>query len=415
MSRSAWILAAVCATGLVLGWVVMGLLVHSEGERPPLVQKIQSLPTLRELPRLPPAAERLIDSIESPGGPVWTLWGSASATSSRRPLLCRFDRRSEGGVSAPHCFPVAGDPKLASQAQFALGDHDPILIAPNPSVSLGVEAYQAESGEARVIDETQSTFNVHAEPGIRLIRNFVLTRSTPPQLARISPGEGHYVGPITGFAATRPPALARPAPGDRLESCVTPTGYIQSRLHTARQQAAAQPQQLEVTFITRGEVVATTHGSLPAERALDAPLSCTPTEAIFNWVEPRGRVARLSCSPKGCERSSASLQEIPVDRIVTFAQAGPSLVIVWRDDHGEPLVRLGPLDDFEHSPTAPLWKPSSPGVADAAWRVGATIATGHSLLLFIDQQGLRVIQIAADGSLEALAPGPPTPPEHRDH
>jgi len=57
------------------------------------------------------------------------------------------------------------------------------------------------------------------------------------------------------------------------------------------------------------------------------------------------------------------------------------------------------MDRFGASPTAPLFEA---GPTD--WRLVKVVSTGQSLLVFVQGQALKVMQIHANGTLEALAP-----------
>ena len=113
-------LVGVCGVGLLLGWWLMGVLVGSGNERPPLVPRIQSLPAFAKLPVLAGGKRDFVDSIESPGAPVWVLLGPDPRNPDSLPLVCGFARGAAGAVVAPECTTVARDLRQRFQeAKFA--------------------------------------------------------------------------------------------------------------------------------------------------------------------------------------------------------------------------------------------------------------------------------------------------------
>jgi len=398
MTRSAWLLLGVCALGVVLGWWLMGVMVVSENERPPLIPRIQSLPRFAELPALAAGKRDLVDSLESPGGPVWVLLGPDPARADSSPLVCGFPRGSEGAVIAPECSPVAAELKPHfKEARFAVGGQAPLVVLPTPGAAHGVTALNARSGASVPVAEVPQGLSAHAERGTRRVRAFQL--ASPSRLAQTSPLEASYTGPVSGYAATKAPA---PSPNDTaslVSSCVTPAGYIEAREAAAGATALRSNRTVQIAFYSRGEVIAETTGELPNATVITAPFACDATHGLFTWLNRGGSVSELSCSPDGCTPSTVKQSDIEEANLLALGRAGASVAVLWRDRHGEPLLRLGPMEGFANSPTAPLWKA---GTLD--WQVVKVLSTGQSLLVFIQAQALKVIQIYADGKLEALAP-----------
>jgi hypothetical protein len=211
--------------------------------------------------------------------------------------------------------------------------------------------------------------------------------------------EGYYVGPVTGYANTRPPKVPLGATGS-LATCVTPAGYVHARITPSNQTSKASSDRVEISFVSKGEVVAQVSGSLPGNRAADGTMTCGPSTAIFTYVARDGSLGELSCSPAGCERAGARLRDVEPDQLLMIARIASSTVLVWRDSHQQPLWRLGPVNTFDNSPTAPLW---SSGGADSPWKLSGSLGTGQSLLLFVEGSTSHVVQVFADGSSEALA------------
>jgi hypothetical protein len=160
--------------------------------------------------------------------------------------------------------------------------------------------------------------------------------------------------------------------------------------------------------LAHGEVAASVRGELPATSAVEAPFACQPTAALFTWLNSGGSVSQLACSPEGCVPTTVEQPDIPAERVVSLGQAGDNLIVVWRNERDEPLVRMGRLAEFAHSATAPLWKG---GARPASWELVSAIQTGRSLLLVVKHRGLLALQIHSDGKLEALGPRAQTPSE----
>jgi len=401
MRRSTWLLVGVCALGMLLGWWFMRVMVVSENDRPALVPRIQSLPAFGELPAFATGKRDLVDSLESPGGPLWLLLGPDPASANSSPLVCGFPRGPAGAVLAPECAPVAAElePHFRG-ARFAVGGQAPLVVLPDPSQPHGVRALNARSGAHVAIDAGDAGLSAHAERGTRLVRAFQLEPGSPAKLVQASPREGSYTGPVSGYAATRTPA---PVVGDvagSVASCVTPAGYVQARDEAPAKAAPGSDRPVTVAFYSRGDVIAEITGRLPNSPLLAAPFACDSTHALFTWLNRGGSLSELSCSPDSCTPSTTKQSDIEDDSVLALGRAGSSVVLLWRDAHGEPLVRLGAMSDFAHSPTAPLWKP---GARD--WRVLTAVSTGQSLVVFVQAQSLKAIQIYADGKLEALAAG----------
>ena len=405
MNQTRWILAALCAFGVLLGWWIMGALVRSSSERPSLVARIQSLPPLGQLPNLAGGTPKLIDGLVSPGGPIWLLLESKPEAP---PLLCSFPRESNGGVGAPACSSandaLAG---VASRARLAEAGGAPSVLIPDSAQPHAAKALNAETGLPLNVDASATGLAVAARPGTRIVRRFQLTTlEGRPALSQVSPKEASYTGPVTGFAATHAPPAAPPSPQKAAWTCATPAGYIEARVAEPGEQPETSPA-LEVAFVSRGKVIAKTEGRLPKARGVVAPMACTATAAIFTWFH-QGSLSTLSCSPEGCRRSSVKVEDIPQSGIVALAQAGEATIVIWRDQQKRALVRLGPLTSFTQSPTAPLWQVQ--GESAGNWRLVQVLPTGQSLLLLVqdlDQPaGLKALQIHADGRLESLAPQP---------
>ena len=389
MRRSTWLLAGVCALGVLLGWWFMRVMVVSENERPALVPRIQSLPAFSELPAFAAGKRDLVDSLESPGGPLWVLLGPDPGNAQSSPLVCGFPRGPAGAVLAPECSPVAVElkPHFRS-ARFAVGGQAPLVVLPDPSETHGVRALNARSGARVAIEAGDAGLSAHAERGTRLVRAFQLEPRSTKKLVQASPREGSYVGPVSGYAATLAPApVVGDVPGS-VNSCVTPAGYIQARDEAPATGAPRSDRSVSVTFYSRGDVIAETTGRLPNAPLIAAPFACDATHGLFTWLNRGGSLSELSCSPDSCTPSTTKQSDIEDDSVLGLGRAGSSVVLLWRDAHGEPLVRLGAMNDFAHSPTAPLWKAGS-----REWQV-----------LFVQGQSLKAIQIYADGKLEALAP-----------
>lgn len=403
MNRAPWILAAVCAIGLVLGWWLMGVLVAKPDERPALVQRIPSLPPFAELPSLAKGSHPIIDTLASPGSTVWLLLDRSPQGSPA--LVCGFPRRSAGDVDAPRCFHPA--PALATrvgQARFAFGGSEPIVILPDSESPVGAVALNARTGDSSKVVREGSLLSVDTDRGTRLVRHFEVSRSGA--LVQQSPSEGAYVGPVSGYAATRAPTLEPGDTPERTSSCITPAGYIQAHRATAIRGAAgpAARRAVEVRFYSRGDRVATSSGLLPANPLIEAEFACKPTSALFTWLEATGSLSQLACSPEDCEPKTVEQTDLAKIEPLSLALAGDSIVVLWRDRTGVPLIRLGPLAGFARSPTAPLWKAAPPRGREPNFTLARTIATGRSLIVLVQAADLKAIQIHADGKLEALAP-----------
>lgn len=399
MKSAAWLLACVCALGVLLGWWFMRVAVVSENERPPLIPRIQSLPAFEELPALAAGKRDLVDSLESPGGPVWVLLGPDPARADSVPLVCGFARGPAGAVVAPECSPVArGLEQHLRSARFAVGGQTPLVVLPEPGASPGVSALNARSGERVPLEQLPESVSARAERGTRLVRAFRL--ESPSRVVQTSPSEASYTGPVSGYAATRAPTPLASDTGASVSSCVTPAGYVQAREEAPATGALRSDREVRVAFYSRGDMIAETTGRLPNATAIAAPFACDATHGLFTWLNSGGNLSELSCSPERCTPSTAKQSDIDAERVVALGRAGSSIVVLWRDARGQPLVRLGPMASFAHSPTAPLWKAGA-----TEWQLVKAVSAGQSLLLFIQGQALKVIQIHADGKLEALAPG----------
>lgn len=398
MRRSSWLLVGVSALGVLLGWWVMGALALSENERPPLIPRIQSLPAFQELPALATGKRDLVDSLESPGASLWILLGPDPTRGDSLPLVCGFPRGPEGAVLAPECSPVAPELRAHfSNARFAVGGQAPVVVLPAPDADEGVRALNARSGESVPIDRLPEGLAARAEPGTRLVRTFRLDSAS--RVAQISPSEGSYTGPVSGYAATRMPAVL---PGDdstSVSSCVTPAGYIQARDASPRRGALGSDRSVNVAFYSRGEKIAESSGRLPNDTVIAAPFACDATHGLFTWLGRGGSLSELSCSAKDCTPTTSKQPDIDDTNVLGLGRAGASVVLLWRGAQGAPLVRLGPMADFAHSPSAPLWKSGS-----GDWQLVKLLSAGQSLLVLIQGDGLKAIQIHADGKLEALAP-----------
>ena len=144
MTRSAWLLAGVCAVGVALGWWLMGTLVLSENDRPPLIPRIQSLPSFTELPVLAAGKRDLVDSLESPGGPLWLLLGPDPARAESTPLICGFPRAANGAIAAPECSSVARELQAhVRSARLGVGGQAPLVVLPAAGASHGATALNA--------------------------------------------------------------------------------------------------------------------------------------------------------------------------------------------------------------------------------------------------------------------------------
>lgn len=400
MRRSTWLLAGVCTLGVLLGWWFMRVMVVSENDRPALVPRIQSLPAFSELPALAAGKRDLVDSLESPGGPLWVLLGPDPENGNSSPLVCGFPRGPAGAVLAPECSPVAAElkPHFRS-ARFAVGGQAPIVVLPDPSQAHGVRGLNARSGAPVAIEAGDAGLSAHAERGTRLVRAFQLEPGSPKKLVQASPREGSYTGPVSGYAATRAPApVVGDVPGS-VSSCVTPAGYIQARDEAPATGAPRSDRPVTVAFYSRGDVIAEVTGRLPNAPLSAAPFACDATHGLFTWLNRGGSLSELSCSPDSCTPSTTKQSDVDDESVLGLGRAGSSVVLLWRDAHGEPLVRLGAMNDFAHSPTAPLWKAGS-----REWQLLGLVSTGQSLVVFVQGQSLKAIQIYADGKLEALAP-----------
>lgn len=398
MTRSVWMLVGVCGLGALLGWWLMGVLVGSGNERPALVPRIQSLPEFTKLPALAPGKRDFVDSIESPGATVWVLLGPNAKNPDSLALVCGFARGPAGAVVAPKCTPVA--PELRRQfreAKFAAGGQEPLVLVPDPTAPQGVHALNARSGKGIPIESMAGGVGAQVERGTRLVRAFRLAPGSPSRLEQLSPVEGTYAGPVSGYAATKTPPLL--PGGTSVSSCVTPAGYIQVHQDVPGVPALRPQRPIQIAFFSRGEVIAETSGQLPSTVVVDAPFACDATHALFTWLNAGGSLSELRCSPDGCAPTTVKQKDVADDAVLALARAGSSVVLLWRDKAGQPLVRLGPMDRFGASPTAPLFEA---GPND--WQLVKVVNTGQSLLVFLQGQALKVIQIHADGRLEALAP-----------
>lgn len=403
MTPTRWVLAALCAAGVLFGWWIMAALVESPPERPALVARIRSLPPLAQLPPVARGTPKLIDSLVSPAGPVWLLFESDPKAP---PLLCKFPRESNGGVGAPLCKSAHRELSgLASRARLAEAGTPGVLV-PGATAADGVRGLDAETGKPLSVKSAETGLTVDATPGTRLVRSFQQTLEAGlPALQQVSPKEAIYTGPLTGFAATHPP----PAAPSRSESedwtCATPAGYIEARLATKQAPSDGSSANIEVAFVSRGKVIAETRGRLPVDRGFVAPMACTATAAVFTWFH-RGSLSELRCSPDGCQRARVEVGDIPEASLVALALAGDNTIVVWRDKQERALVRLGPLASFGQSPTAPLWQPQQSKAT--GWRLLRALPTGQSLLLFVqalgDPASVKALQIHADGRLQSLAP-----------
>ncbi|HEU5073368.1 MAG TPA: hypothetical protein VFU02_04335 [Polyangiaceae bacterium] len=398
MRRSAWLLVGVCALGVALGWWLMGVLAVSENDRPPLIPRIQSLPALPELPSLATGRRDPIDTLESPGGPVWLLLGPDPARADSLPLVCGFPRGTNGAIRAPECSAVAPElrPHFRS-ARFAVGGQTPLMLRPAPDAPHGVVALNARSGEPVPIDARPEGISARAERGTRLVRSFRL--DAQKRLVQTSPTEASYTGPVSGYAATRTPAVLASDATANASSCVTPAGYVQAREELPGAGALRSDRAVHVAFYSRGDAIAQTKSRLPNSPVFTAPFACDATHGLFTWLNRGGDLSELSCSPESCVPTNVKQSDVDAENVLALGRAGSSVVLIWRDARGQPLVRLGPIASFAHSPTAPLWKPASPD-----WQLVKVVSAGQSLLILIQGQTLKAIQIHADGKLEALAP-----------
>jgi hypothetical protein len=258
-------------------------------------------------------------------------------------------------------------------------------------------ALNARSGKGIPTEPLGAGVGARVERGTRLVRAFRLAPGAPNRLEQLSPVEGSYAGPVSGYAATKTPPLL-PA-GMSVSSCVTPAGYVQAH-HEVPGVPALRPQRpVQIAFFSRGEVIAETSGQLPGTVVLDAPFACDATHALFTWLNTGGSLSQLSCSPDGCTPTTVKQRDVLDDHVLALARAGSSVVLLWRDKAGQALVRLGPMDSFGASPTAPLFE-----AGPSEWQLVKLVSTGQSVLVFLQGQALKVVQIHADGRLEALAP-----------
>jgi len=130
-------------------------------------------------------------------------------------------------VVAPECTTVAPDLRLRfREAKFAAGGQEPIVLLPDSAAPQGVLALNARSGKAVPTEPLGNGFGARVERGTRLVRAFRVAPGAPTRLEQISPIEGSYTGPVSGYAATKTPPLL---PGGSMSSCVTPAGYVQAR------------------------------------------------------------------------------------------------------------------------------------------------------------------------------------------
>ncbi|HEY6728626.1 MAG TPA: hypothetical protein VI197_31660, partial [Polyangiaceae bacterium] len=332
------------------------------------------------------------------GGPVWLLLGPDAARPDSAPLVCGFARGPAGALVAPECSPIARElAERFKSARLAVGGQAPLVVLPEPSSSHGVAALNARSGEPVPIDPLFDGVTARAERGTRLVRTFRVESSR--QLVQTGPSEASYVGPVSGYAATRaPPPLASDSPTSS-SSCVTPAGYVQAREQASSTGALRPDREVNVGFFSRGEQIAEVTGRLPNTPAIVAPFACDATHGLFTWLSKGSDLTELSCSPDGCTPSTTKQSDIDAERVIALGRAGSSIVLLWRDARGQPLVRLGPMASYAHSPSAPLWKAGS-----TEWQLVKAVSAGQSLLLLIQAQSLKAIQIHADGKLEALSP-----------
>ena len=395
MTRSTWAMLALCATGLAFGWWLMGTLAQTGDTRPPLVQRIPSLPAARELPPLGNAKQALLDTITSPGGSVWALLGDGSKNT-----LCEFPRQNEGGVGQPHCRALHR--KLTGAGwRLVTPALDPVLMAPRSSEPLGVVAMTGLGGHSIQVRRTPGgALSVEAPRGSRLVRSFRESPNpnTSSRLEQASPGEGVYVGPITGFAATHPVPVS--GPPDSVAVCTTPAGDIEVSRASVGPPSLRTAEDLEIQFWSKGEAFARTSGMLQGARLLDAPLSCGPRDVYLTWLGADGSLHETSCGVTGCEHSKAALPDVPKQNVLALARVGDNTAIIWQDKTGQALVRLGSLARFSRAPTAPLFA----GARTKDLRISASVGTGQSLLLFLELPELKVVQLFSDGKLAALAP-----------
>lgn len=383
--------------GLALGWWLMGTLSNSGSEPPSLVQKIPSLPTVAELEPLAKGPFTLVDSIEAPAGSVWLLLQPTPGNSSGQPLVCGFARRSPGGVEPPRCRPVAAALRAHTQvARFGFGGDQPVVLLPKNGA---VTAWNAWTGESHEVERGPAGLRPKVHAGTRLVRSFEVADGRTA-LLRTTAREGSYVGPLAGYAPTRPPEAPSHAP-EASWSCATPAGYVLATLLAPERAAPRALSRLEFSFVSRGDVLATNAGHVPVTRVFDAPLACEATRGLFTWLDASGALKRLSCSPERCQTTSAKLTDVPVDSVVAVGQIEKLTAVVWRDKQQRPLVRLGALASFSTSPTAPIWKQTA---QDPDWQLLGSVNTGRSLLLVFQLDDPIVVQIGADGTLENLGP-----------
>ena len=102
----------------------------------------------------------------------------------------------------------------------------------------------------------------------------------------------------------------------------------------------------------------------------------------------------------GCDHTSTTLSDVPKSRVRALARVGDNTAVIWQDEQGRPLVRLGRVERFTQAPTAPLFE----GPAPRRFEVSASLSTGHSWLLFVKLPELKLIQLYSDGKLQALSP-----------
>src|SRR5690606_10537431 len=168
-----------------------------------------------------------------------------------------------------------------------------------------------------------------AQPGTRRVRSFRLSSAGPraSELVQTSPDEGHYVGPVTAFAAGQQPPPRPPGMHEQTWSCATPAGYVLARLPAPSSSPALRQLGVTVSFVSRAEVIAQTSGQPPAARTAVAPMTCGPTSALFTSLTDRS-LTQVSCSPEGCRRKDVSLDDIEAEQVLGLGQAGDSSVVL---------------------------------------------------------------------------------------
>ena len=379
--HAALLLVAVVFLGGALGWwITEGALV--DAPRVELEPTIRALPATHELPELSSHRLTLEDHIVTPGGPVWL----ALASHGNEPgLMCRFDRRGEGGIAHPVCQTQQA---LDVGARFVLGGAKPVLMLPNGEAPLGVQAFDGLSGRNLPSRKDRNGIAVDSADRTRLVRRFAAEAGS---LTQKSPTEGAYIGPHTAYAIIAPPKDEEAPPGAFI--CATPTGYVRARW---------SGEKVVVGFSANTDETRQVETAVPPLSQAQPSFSCSTHFASFVWLEPEGRLSRLRCDPSGCRRRQIVLEDISSKSILTVREVGEHVVVVYERD-ARVLVRLGPFAELRHSPSGPVFEA---GASRAPFRAEDLefVPTGQSLLVLVQTPTPRAVQIHENGTLEALRP-----------